>query len=425
MVRSVLVAVVVAVVVVAGPRSLPPSRSIKYRSTVEKPGTPVPRHVVLLVPGGLALLAGLDAALLRLGLGAPVTSERWADVHGPLMVLGFVGTLVALERAVAVRRRLLLAAPALLGLGGMALLTPLPLVVGRAALATGCALLLAIYAVVWRRQPAPAVAVQALGATHGLAATVLWLAGVPVPHLVPTLAGFLVLTVVGERLELMRVGAPSPRAEDAVWALSLAWAGASTAALLVPDAGWTALGAVLLGLVAVLARHDVARRTVRGTGLPRFMASAMLGGYAWLGAAGAVWLVQGPVLSGPWYDAVLHCVFLGFVLSMIMAHAPVILPAVLRRPLPYRPVMYAPLVLLHATLLLRVLVGDARGVDAAVQIGGVGNVVALLAFVVVAVASAVRGAVPPATRRSVPGAAVPAGGAATVPSALPAAGGAA
>jgi hypothetical protein len=360
---------------------------------VEKPGTPVPRHVVLLVPGGLALLAGLDAALLRLGLGAPVASERWADVHGPLMVLGFVGTLVALERAVAVRRRTLLAAPALLGLGGLALLTPLPLVVGRVALTAGCALLLAIYAVVWRRQPAPAVAVQALGAAHGLAATLLWLAEVPVPHLVPTLAGFLVLTVVGERLELMRVGAPSARAEDAVWALALGWAVASTVALLRPDAGWTALGAVLLGLVGVLARHDVARRTVRGTGLPRYMASAMLGGYAWLGVAGAVWLVRGPVLSGPAYDAVLHCVFLGFVLSMVMAHAPVILPAVLRRPLPYRPVMYAPLALLHATLLLRVLVGDARGVDAAVQVGGVGNVVALLAFVVVAVGSAVRGPV--------------------------------
>ncbi|WP_282944881.1 hypothetical protein [Cellulomonas endometrii] len=360
---------------------------------MEKPGTPVPRHVVLLVPGGLALLAGLDAALLRLGLGAPVASERWADVHGPLMVLGFVGTLVALERAVAVRRRTLLAAPALLGLGGLALLTPLPLVVGRVALTAGCALLLAIYAVVWRRQPAPAVAVQALGAAHGLAATLLWLAGVPVPHLVPTLAGFLVLTVVGERLELMRVGAPSARAEDAVWALALGWAVASTVALLRPDAGWTALGAVLLGLVGVLARHDVARRTVRGTGLPRYMASAMLGGYAWLGVAGAVWLVRGPVLSGPAYDAVLHCVFLGFVLSMVMAHAPVILPAVLRRPLPYQPVMYAPLVLLHATLLLRVLVGDARGVGAAVQVGGVGNVVALLAFVVVAVGSAVRGPV--------------------------------
>lgn len=388
---------------------------IKYPRYVEKPGTPVPRHVVLLVPGGLALLAGLDAALLRLGLGAPVASDRWADVHGPLMVLGFVGTLVALERAVAVRRPWLLASPALLGLGGLALLAPVPLAVGQGALAAGAALLLAIYAVVWRRQPATAVAVQALGALHGLAAALLWLAGVPVPHLVPTMAGFLVLTVAGERLELLRVGAPSPRVEPAVGLLATAWTAAGAAALLHPAAGWTALGAVLLALVAVLARHDVARRTVRGTGLPRFKACAMLGGYAWLAVAGGTWLVLGPVLSGPAYDAVLHCVFLGFVLSMIMAHAPVILPAVLRRPLPYRPVMYVPLALLHATLLLRVLVGDARGVDVAVRVGGVGNVVALLLFVVLAAGSAIRGparpgaaARPPAT----PPVPVAAGGAA-------------
>lgn len=364
---------------------------------MEKPGTPVPRHVVLLVPGGLALLAGLDAALLRLGLGAPVASDRWSDVHGPLMVLGFVGTLVALERAVAVRRPALLAAPALLGLGGLALLSPLPLWAGQAALVGGTAVLLGVYGVVWRRQPAVAVAVQAMGALLGLASALLWLAGLPVPHLIPTLAGFLVLTVAGERLELLRVGDPSPRVEDAVGVLALAWGAASTVALLWPGAGWTALGAVLLALVAVLARHDVARRTVRGTGLPRFMACAMLGGYAWLAVAGSVWLVSGPVLSGRGYDAVLHAVFLGFVLSMIMAHAPVILPAVIRRPLPYRPVMYVPLALLHATLLLRVLVGDARGVDLAVQVGGVGNIVALLLFVVLAAGSAIAGPRTPAT----------------------------
>lgn len=97
------------------------------------------------------------------------------------------------------------------------------------------------------------------------------------------------------------------------------------------------------------------------------------------------------------YDAVLHAVFLGFVMSMVMAHAPVILPAVLRRPLPYRPVMYVPLALLHSTLVLRVLVGDARDVPWAVQVGGVGNIVAVLTFVAVAATSVLRGA-PPAGR---------------------------
>ena len=61
------------------------------------------RRAGFLLPAALALLAGLDAALMLLGLPAPVTAERLPDVHGMLLVLGFVGTLIALERAVALR----------------------------------------------------------------------------------------------------------------------------------------------------------------------------------------------------------------------------------------------------------------------------------------------------------------------------------
>ena len=66
------------------------------------------------------------------------------------------------------------------------------------------------------------------------------------------------------------------------------------------------------------------------------------------------------------------------------------LPAVVRRPLPYTPLMYGPAVLLHASLLLRIAVGDVRGVEWAVTVGGVLGIVAILAFVVVAAASALR-----------------------------------
>ena len=57
----------------------------------------------LLVVGGLSLVLGLDAALVRLQVPAPLGSDRLADVHGAVMVLGFLGTLIALERAVALR----------------------------------------------------------------------------------------------------------------------------------------------------------------------------------------------------------------------------------------------------------------------------------------------------------------------------------
>src|SRR5699024_8965468 len=56
-----------------------------------------------MLPAALSMLAGLDAALLLLGFPAPVTFTRLPESHGMLLALGFVGTLVALERSTALR----------------------------------------------------------------------------------------------------------------------------------------------------------------------------------------------------------------------------------------------------------------------------------------------------------------------------------
>src|SRR5699024_12776596 len=123
-------------------------------------------------------------------------------------------------------------------------------------------------------------------------------------------------------------------------------------------------------------------------------------GYGWLAVAGVVWLLHGMVAQGPAYDAVVHAVFLGFTMSMIMAHAPVILPAVLRIRLPYHPAMLIPAGLLHASLVLRIAVGDARGIDWAWQAGGVLNIIAVLAFFAVALASAAHATTAGRVRRA-------------------------
>ncbi len=348
------------------------------------PARPRPRsrRGLLLLPAGLCMLAGLDAALLLLGLPAPVSTRRLPDVHGVLMVLGFVGTLVALERAVALGRLPGFAAPVLLGSGGVVLLSPAPLEVGQALLVAGTGVLAVLYVPLWRRQRDEAVLVQALGAVLGTGGALLWLAGVDVAVLLPWLAGFLVLTIGGERLELARL-AMGPTAGPVLVALAAVLALAVLLSLLVPGAGHPALGVAILALGGWLAAHDVARRTVRSPGLPRFLAAGMLGGYAWLAVAGATWALGGAAYDGPRYDAVVHAVFLGFTLSMVMAHAPVILPAVLRRPLPYHPGLWAPLLLLHGSLLLRTWVGDGLGLTEVWQVAGVLNVAALLLFVAV------------------------------------------
>jgi hypothetical protein len=54
------------------------------------------------------------------------------------------------------------------------------------------------------------------------------------------------------------------------------------------------------------------------------------------------------------YDAMLHAIFLGFVFSMIFAHAPIIFPAVTGRPLSYRRIFYLHGALLHLSLLIRI-----------------------------------------------------------------------
>ena len=156
----------------------------------------------------------MNGGLSLLGLPSAPVSQRLPDVHGFLLVLGFVGTLVALERAVALRRPRGFAAPVLLGAGGLVLVSLLPLRAGQSLLVAGAAALLGVYLMLWRRQRDDAVLVQALGAVLALGGAVLWLGGVPVPRLLPWLAGFVVLTIAGERLELARLemaGAGTPR----------------------------------------------------------------------------------------------------------------------------------------------------------------------------------------------------------------------
>src|SRR5690554_4140296 len=148
----------------------------------------------------------MDAALLLLGLPAPLTTERLPDIHGVLLVLGFVGTLVAAERAVALRRWWGFSAPIALGAGAIALVSPAPLEVGQGLLVAGTLALLGVYRALWRRQPSIAIAMQVLGGGLGAGAAVLWLGGAPVATALPWLAGFLVLTIAGERVELSRVG---------------------------------------------------------------------------------------------------------------------------------------------------------------------------------------------------------------------------
>ena len=246
-------------------------------------------------------------------------------------------------------------------------------------------LLVATLAVL-RRQREGFVVVLAAAAACWTVGTALWAGGAAVHEVVAWWLAFLVLTIAGERLELSRFMPPSPLALRTFTGI-VAVLGLALLPSLAPGrpaAAWGlhAFGAALLALAGWLLRHDIARRTVRQRGLTRYIAVCLLSGYGWLALGAAIVALAGLQPGTATYDAALHALLLGFVFSMVFGHAPIIFPAVLRVAVPYHPVFYAPLVLLQASLALR-LVGDAVGAQAVTRWGALGSALALLAFVVV------------------------------------------
>jgi hypothetical protein len=140
------------------------------------------------------------------------------------------------------------------------------------------------------------------------------------------------------------------------------------------------VGTGLVALAGWLARHDVAWRAAAQGGLPRFVAVALGSGYVWLGAAGVLALASPPSLHPVAYDPALHAVFLGFAFAMVFGHAPIIFPAILRVPVPFRPRFYAHLALLQLAVGLR-FVADLALWDAGKRWGGILGAAAIAVFI--------------------------------------------
>ncbi len=342
--------------------------------------------LVLLV--AVSLLSAVAGGLLRAGaswslLHGSVVVAQAAGAHAALMLSGFLGMVIAIERAVAVRLRWAFGAPVAAGLGSLALLA------GRfevaAALGTIAALVsVAVHLVVLQRQRAPHTALLLLASCAWLVGNVLFAVGRGPADALPWWFALPVLTIAAERLEMTRLTRRHAVAMPvlvAIVALLLAGAALSSSTTI----GGVLFGCALLMLALWFGTFDIARRTLFAKGLPRYMAVCLLTGYAWLAVAGLAWM--GVALGCPGRDLALHALGLGFIVSMVMGHAPVILPAVVRVKLLFGPWFYAPLLALHASLLLRVVVGIWE--PALRAIGAQLNAVALLLFAITVVLSAI------------------------------------
>lgn len=346
------------------------------------------RFVPFLALAVLALVLALWAGLLRLGWTLP-TFPQLASAHGPLMVAGFLGILIPLERAVAIRRKWMFVVPIVTGLGWMTYF--LSTFVSAVLITLGSLGTLAILGVMVRREPQIHTWTMALGALCWVAGNVLWLFGFPIFQIIFLWMAFLILTIGGERLELSRVLQPSATQTYIFAAITITLLVAVTLSLFALDLGARLSGLSMLMLAVWFLKNDLARRNIHHKNpLTRYMSVCLFGGFLWLGLGGILNLVIGASYAGPLYDAALHTIFVGFVISMIFGHAPIIFPAILGVPIKFFPIFYIHLSVLHASLLLRIL-GDLSGQPEIRRWGGLFNEIAILLFLGLTVYSIVKG----------------------------------
>ncbi len=207
-----------------------------------------------------AVLTGLA----RLGVVVPAFALTRAARHSVLMIPVFFGTVISLEREVAMQRT---------------------------APYTGVACDRC------RRQRTLFLFVLAGAAVCWAVGDGVWLTVGDLSAAIPWWLPFLILTIAGERLELTRLLSVSrwgPRQFVLIVVVILAGA---TGALWWPDGSLRVFAGGLLALAAWLARHDIASHTVRQRGLVRFIAVCLFSGYGWL-TVGALWASEVPSRPG-------------------------------------------------------------------------------------------------------------------------------
>ena len=353
------------------------------------------RHrFVLIALAGISLLTGIWTGLARMGWLLPLPNEQFVIVHGPLMVIGFLGTLIGLERAVALRRGWPYAIPVLTALSAASVLGGFAVALSALLAAAASFLMIAVFVALYRQYPSEHFIIMAVSAMLWLGGNLLWATEPPRFSVVPWWVGFLVLMIAGERLELSRIRRP-PLAVRIVFHASVGlMLTGLVSSIRYFQLGIGISGAGLFAIALWLLRYDLAWHSLRQSGLPRYMAACLIAGYFWLAAGGIFWLGGAEYFSaGPRYDAMLHVIFLGFVFSMIFAHAPIILPTITGVALPFRNLFYLHAGLLHLSVLLRVA-GDLSLSLSLQRWGGLLNALAIIWFLVnnvVAVRSTANG----------------------------------
>jgi hypothetical protein len=296
------------------------------------------------------------------------------------MVGGFLGTLIGLERAIGFAKPWAHVVPACSAAGAIVLVFGPPGPTGPLLITVASGVVVPMFVAMLRREPSLFTITMTVGAVAWLIGNARWLAGDAIYRVAFWWITFVVLTIAAERLELNRALRLPPRARIGFAVIAAVILTGAIVVSVAPTIGTRLIGAGLVTLTWWLAQYDVAKRTVRQSGVTRFMAACLLLGYAWLGVSGLLLLTAATTTPGPTYDAILHAIFLGFVVSMIFGHAAIVFPAITGAPLPYQPAAYLPLAVLHASVVLRVTGDLLDSLGRLRPWGGLLNATAILLF---------------------------------------------
>jgi hypothetical protein len=294
----------------------------------------------------LCLFVGLLTGLNRIGWSVSLSGAT--SHHGAIMVGGFLGTLIGLEKVIPLKRKFLFFIPFLSGssivffLAGQSLTSFVCIVIASAGL---CIVL--IYYLY--REKSIIYALMAAGAACWLVGNLLLMTTSFYPMSFPWWLGFGLLIVTAERLELSKFLPVRFRMK----ALLVGLLAAYVCGLLLSfhGAGVFISAASLVGVAIWLLRFDIIGISMRKDGLPRFVAMALTCGYVSLLGTGVLMLsLDNEPLA---YDAVVHSFFIGFIFSMIFAHGPIILPGVVGITVkPYHKILYLWLIRICGDIIL-------------------------------------------------------------------------
>jgi len=368
-----------------------------------------PLRLTILSLAMFALISAMWGGLYRIGWYVNPLAGELPGIHGPLVVCGFLGALFALDRSLALKKRwgdvvpvLILAGTFLLFFKPVSQVCPAIIFVGSVGFT-----LMAFE--VNLRQSNIYNRMILIGSLLWLAGIGMWFLRWPVYNVYLWWLGFVLFTMVGQRLELARrvrlVEPPFQLLSVAIAIVFLGQIALAVGHMSGPDSlmelegeairdprtlwGMRIAGFGLAATAAWLLVYDAAWSLLKSKGNARYSAICLISSYAWLAVSGVISLRHAGLVSGVSYDALIHSFFIGFVWFIIFGHGPILAFSSMGMRAPAMASLYVPIVVLHVSLIMRV-VGDLTGRGAMVKNGGLLNAIALLLFIVLLTARLTR-----------------------------------